>query len=157
MNARATYPPVTALLPHRGAMLLIDCILDSTADSITVEAMLSGTAWYAAADGSVPAWIGMELMAQAIAAHVSLVAIAAGKPPRRGVLLGTRAYTTTVPAFQACDRLTVTVRSNFHDEVSGLAAYACTIERAGTRLAEAELKVYEPADFERFILAEQRA
>jgi predicted hotdog family 3-hydroxylacyl-ACP dehydratase len=151
------FPPVTELLPHRGAMLLIGRILGNTADAVTVEAVLSGTAWYAAADGTVPAWIGMELMAQAIAAHVSLVAIAAGKPPRRGVLLGTRAYTATVPAYQAGDRLTVTVRSNFHDEASGLAAYACAIERADTRLAEAELKVYEPADFERFILAERHA
>jgi predicted hotdog family 3-hydroxylacyl-ACP dehydratase len=150
------FPPVTELLPHRDAMLLIDRVLGNADDCISVGATLSATGWYAEAGGNVPAWIGLELMAQAIAAHASLVAIAAGKPPRRGVLLGTRVYTTSVPAFRAGESLTITAQSSFHDHVSGLAAYICTIARAGTQLAEAELKVYEPADFERFTLTERR-
>jgi predicted hotdog family 3-hydroxylacyl-ACP dehydratase len=157
MSARDAFPPVTELLPHRDAMLLIDRILASSEGCTVVEAVLSSAGWYANADGTVPAWIGVELMAQAIAAHASLVAIASGKPPRRGVLLGTRAYTANVPAFPAGDGLTITARTFFQDAASGLAAYHCTITRAETPLAEAEIKVYEPDDFERFILPEPRA
>jgi len=156
MSAREAFPPVTELLPHRDAMLLIDRVLASTETCTVVEAALSPTGWYADADGNVPAWIGLELMAQAIAAHASLVAIAAGKPPRRGVLLGTRAYAASVPAFPAGDGLTITARAFFHDAASGLAAYRCSIAHAEQRLAEAEIKVYEPDDFERFILPDPR-
>ncbi len=156
MTAQPPWPPVSTLLPHRGEMLLIDRVLDSAGSRTAVEAPLSAAAWYVDALGQVPAWIGVELMAQAIGAHASLVALAAGAPPRRGVLLGTRAYTTTVPAFRAGDCLTIAAQASFHDE-SGLAAYVCTIERAGMRLAEAELKVYEPADFAQYLRAESAA
>ncbi len=156
MTLQSPWPSVAALLPHRGEMLLIDRVLDSAGDRTTVEATLKADAWYSDAQGNAPAWIGVELMAQAISAHASLVAIAAGAAPRRGVLLGTRAYSATVPAFHAGDRLTIAAQMSFHDE-SGLAAYVCTIERAGTRLAAAELKVYEPADFAQYILADGAA
>ena len=41
-------------------------------------------------DGQVPAWVGIEYMAQAIAAWAGCRARAAGKPPQLGFLLGSR-------------------------------------------------------------------
>lgn len=47
----------------------------------------------------MPAWFGIELMAQAIAAHVGLLSMRDGNPARPGVLLGSRKYEAHTPAF----------------------------------------------------------
>ena len=41
-------------------------------------------------DGQAPVWLGIELLAQTIAAHGGLLAQAAGRPPRAGLFLGSR-------------------------------------------------------------------
>src|ERR671939_470173 len=88
-----------------------------------------GDAWYAER-GAMPSWIGIELMAQAIAAHVGLVARTRGQPPKRGVLLGTRQYRASETRFAADVELHITARVTYRDE-SGLASYDATIERGG--------------------------
>ena len=60
-------------------------------------------------DAGVPAWAGVEYMAQTIAAHAGVEARARGEPPAIGFLLGTRAYSTSVEKFPNGSKLTVTV------------------------------------------------
>jgi len=48
----------------------------------------SSAGWYLDERGCMPAWMGIELMAQAVAAHAGLRGWLAGKPPKPGVLLG---------------------------------------------------------------------
>jgi predicted hotdog family 3-hydroxylacyl-ACP dehydratase len=145
-----TLPPIEALLPHRGTMLLLDRVLAFSAQDIAAECTPRRDAWYADARGNMPAWIGIELMAQAIAAHVGLVKRSEGKPVSPGVLLGTRRFEPAHSAFPAGQPLRVHAAISFRDE-SGLAAYDCRIEAAGEKLIEATLKVFEPADFQAFL------
>ena len=84
-------PPIEQVLPHRGSMLLLDRVISWDREHVAVVATPSSAGWYAEA-GGMPAWIGVELMAQAIAAHVGLLARSMGKAPKNGVLLGARAY-----------------------------------------------------------------
>jgi predicted hotdog family 3-hydroxylacyl-ACP dehydratase len=121
------------------------------AGSEAVEATLTvrPDAWYAEPDG-MPAWLGLELMAQAIAAHVGMRGWLAGKPPKPGVLLGCRAYEAKGAAFALGAALRVVARVAYRDE-SGFGAYDCVIRTAERELASATLKVYEPDDFERFL------
>jgi predicted hotdog family 3-hydroxylacyl-ACP dehydratase len=147
-----TLPPIEELLPHRGTMLLLDRVLAFSAQDITAECTPKREGWYADARGNMPAWIGIELMAQAIAAHVGLIKRSEGKPVSPGVLLGTRRYAPARAAFPAAQPLLVASSISFRDE-SGLAAYDCRIEAAGERLVEATLKVFEPADFQAFLQA----
>ncbi len=148
MNA---FPPIEALLPHRGNMLLLTHILAADNERAICEAIPDTQAWYADAEGAMPAWIGIELMAQSIAAHVALIASRAGKPPRPGVLLGTRAYKVETGRFPAGQPLQIAARISYRDD-SGLGAYDCSIaDDQGTTLATAAMTVYEPEDFERFI------
>lgn len=147
----STFPPIEDLLPHRGNMLLLTRMLAADEERATCEAVPDTQAWYAEADGTMPAWVGIELMAQAIAAHVALIARRAGKSPRPGVLLGTRAYKTTVDRHSAGQALHITAQLSYRDE-SGLGAYDCTLaDTAGTLLATAAITVYEPEDFDTFI------
>jgi predicted hotdog family 3-hydroxylacyl-ACP dehydratase len=81
-NANNALPPIEQLIPHRGTMLLLDAVSACSDESLTALAKVRGDAWYADADGAMPAWIGIELMAQAIAAHVGLLSMRARKHVR---------------------------------------------------------------------------
>ncbi len=107
--------------------------------------------------------IGIELMAQAIAAHVGLLAMRAGGRARPGVLLGSQKYKALIPAFPRDARLFIDAQEVLRSE-DGYGAYQCTIGNADdigsdgtrgispvTRYAEAVIKVFQPADFQTFI------
>jgi predicted hotdog family 3-hydroxylacyl-ACP dehydratase len=147
-----TIPPVEEILPHRGTMLMLDRVLEFGPGHAVAEYAPRRDAWYADSRGNMPAWVGIELMAQTIAAHVGLVKHSEGKSAKPGILLGTRRYVPGRAAFAAGETLRVGASLVFRDD-SGLAAYDCRIEAAGARLAEATIKVFEPADFRAFLEA----
>ena len=107
-------------------------------------------AWYADADGAMPAWIGIELMAQAIAAHVGLLSMRGGNPARPGVLLGSRRYDAHTPAFARGALLRIEVKELLRGD-EGHGAYECVIQHDGVVAAEAVIKVFQPRDFHSFI------
>jgi len=145
------FVPIEELLPHRGSMLLLTSMVDADAESATCEATPDANAWYADTDGTMPAWIGIELMAQTIAVHVALIARRAGRLPRPGVLLGTRAYRADADRFPAGQPLQVSARST-HRDAAGLGAYDCSLtDGRGRVLATAAITVYEPDDFAQFL------
>jgi predicted hotdog family 3-hydroxylacyl-ACP dehydratase len=144
------FPAIEELLPHRGAMLLLDSVLSGDESSIVARATVPEAAWYLDDQGGMPAWIGIEVMAQAIAAHASLQGRVKGRPPKRGVLLGCRAYRARMSRVAAGSLLQVSAKMTFVDE-SGLRAYDCAIESRSAELASATLKVFEPEDFEAFM------
>jgi predicted hotdog family 3-hydroxylacyl-ACP dehydratase len=143
-------PPIEDLVPHRGIMLWLDGVSAGDETAIEAHATVPAAAWYLDARGAMPAWIGIELMAQAVAAHVGLRGWLAGTPPKPGVLLGSRAYRASASSVAGGTRLQVSARSAYADE-SGFGAYDCAIRSSAGSLAEATLKVYEPADFGAFL------
>lgn len=153
-TARA-FPPIEELLLHRENMLLLEEVIAFSPEAVACRARPDPGAWYADANGGMPAWIGIELMAQAIAAHVALLSLGQGRQPRPGALLGTRAYQSQRAAFPAGQALTIRAQEACRT-ADGLASYACVIVSAtGEQLAAAALSVYEPEDFDQFISGEQ--
>ncbi|WP_069267962.1 hotdog family protein [Paraburkholderia nodosa] len=150
------FPPIEAIIPHRGTMLLLDSVAACSDESLTALARVRADAWYADEQGAMPAWIGIELMAQAIAAHVGLLSMRDGKPARPGVLLGTRRYEAAQGAFAGGAPLSVTVNELLRSE-EGHGAYGCTISQDGKLFAEATVKVYQPRDFQTFIEENSRS
>jgi predicted hotdog family 3-hydroxylacyl-ACP dehydratase len=149
------FPSIEDLLMHREKMLLLQEVTAFSDEAVVCRAVPDAGAWYTGGSGGMPAWIGIELMAQAIAAHVALHARSAGKPPRPGALLGTRAYRSVRPSFPAGEPLAVHARQTFRN-ADGLASYDCTIvSREEEQLATAALTVYEPEDFDQFISGTQ--
>lgn len=149
-QAQPSFPPIEELLPHRGIMLWLQGVTAADETAIEAHAAVPAEAWYLDAHGGMPAWIGIELMAQAIAAHAGLQGRRLGKPARPGVLLGTRAYRADSPSFPAGERLLVSARLSGADE-SGFGAYDCSIRGPAGPLASATLKIFAPADFEAFL------
>lgn len=141
---------VRDVLPHRGTMLLLDAIERCSETGIEVSAVARRDAWYADGNGAMPAWIGIELMAQAIAAHVGLLAAHAGSRAKPGVLLGANRYVAHRATFDADTVLRIVARELLRGD-EGHGAYECAILAGGQCCAEAVVKVYQPNDFQSFI------
>lgn len=142
--------PIEAIIPHRGTMLLIDGIDTFSEEALSARATVHADAWYATADGAMPAWIGIELMAQTIAAHVALLAMRGGGRARPGVLLGSRSYRALQASFAGGAQLLIHVTELLRSE-EGHGAYECTIHHGDVCCAEAVIKVFQPRDFQSFI------
>ena len=136
--------PIAELLPHAGEMILLDTVLEHGPEHALCSRRVPAGGLFHDADGSLPAWMGVELMAQAIAAWAGCRAKAKGEPVRLGFLLGTRHYTCNVVAFAPGSELRGEARRDFHDD-SRMGVFACRIEAAGV-LAEARLTVFSPPD-----------
>ncbi len=144
------FPPIETILPHRGTMLLLDAVEMCTDDRLVASASVDEQAWYADGQGAMPAWIGIELMAQAIAAHVGLLAMRAGGTALPGVLLGSRSYSAKIPAFGNEAKLIVEAKVLLRSE-GGYGAYECAIRQGRIECAGAVIKVFQPDDFRSFI------
>ncbi|MGH8854711.1 MAG: 3-hydroxylacyl-ACP dehydratase, partial [Telluria sp.] len=98
------------------------------------------------------AWVGVEYMAQAVAAHAGHTALQRGEPVRVGFLLGARRYACSVPAFAVGSLLRIHVRRALQGE-NGLGAFDCRIEdgRDGVELASATITVFQPHNVEEFL------
>lgn len=140
--------PATALLPHSGNIVLLDeivsCDDDTLEASVTVRSSL-----FSQADGSLPPWIGLEILAQAVAAWSGCQALAAGKPVRMGFLLGTRQYECRVDAFPPGAALAVRVARTLQDD-SGMGIFEGSILEGAREIAQARLNVYQPEDISRY-------
>lgn len=137
-----SYPPPAELLPHAGGAILIDEIVSDSDSVIEAAAIITAEHPYFVAGEGVPAWVGIELMAQAIAAHAGLSGRRANRAPRRGMLLGTRRYAARVSWFTDGARLTVRAEREFGDE-GGMAACLCRIDCDGQMVADAKIIIVE--------------
>lgn len=148
-----SFPPIEELLAHRDNMLLLEAVTEFSDTEVSCLARPDSTAWYALGpDETMPAWVGIELMAQSIAVHVALLSLRVGGGPKPGVLLGTRNYQANQAFFPADEPLIVRATESCRTG-NGVASYDCIIcSAAGEQMATAALTVYEPADFELFIL-----
>jgi predicted hotdog family 3-hydroxylacyl-ACP dehydratase len=148
--------PVAELLPQGPEAIVIDALVEHSARRSVAVAHVDERSTYSEGSG-VPAWAGIEYMAQTIAAHAGLEARARGERPALGFLLGTRAYTTSVDKFPNGSRLTVTVEPEIVD--AGYAAFKCAIaiddDSTDRVVATAVVTTYRPStqEIERLRLA----
>jgi predicted hotdog family 3-hydroxylacyl-ACP dehydratase len=105
----AEFPPIAALLPHAGAMRLLERVLAHD-EQQTRCAVAPPGALFRAARGGVPAWVALEYMAQCAAADGCLRRRARGLPLEPALLIGSRRVTFRCAGFDAAQRLEVTVR-----------------------------------------------
>ena len=147
--AAPTLPmPATALLPHSGNIVLLDEVVSCDDDTLAANATVRPSL-FSLADGSLPPWIGLEILAQAVAAWSGWQALVAGKPVRMGFLLGTRQYECHVDAFQPGAALTVRVARTLQDD-SGMGIFEGSIVEGQREIAQARLNVYQPEDMSRY-------
>ncbi|TDM05736.1 MAG: 3-hydroxylacyl-ACP dehydratase [Ideonella sp. MAG2] len=137
-------PPLQSCLPHRGRMLLIHRLLSADDETALAEVDVRPDSLFAQPEG-VPAWVGLEYMAQAVAAWAGARAQRAGRKPRLGFLLGTRRFEVKTPLFAHGSTLQVHVRCELMAD-NGLGQFDCQIHESGRLLCQAKVSVFEPED-----------
>src|SRR5688572_17623989 len=104
------FPRVTELLPHRGRAVLLRRVVAHDAASTTCEVDPAASELWKNADGSVPATVALEYMAQTIAAHGGLSDRESGREARPGFFLGSRRLEFRIRRFEPGELLEVTAR-----------------------------------------------
>ncbi len=141
---------IHSLVPHSGAMSLLGRFLAADEETLSAEVRIAPDSMFCQ-DGAVGAWVGVEYMAQAVAAHAGWCARQRGEPVRVGFLLGSRKYACSVAAFAVGTVLRIDVRRALQGE-NGLGAFDCRIEdENGTELATATITVFQPPNVEEFL------
>ncbi|MBD3874220.1 MULTISPECIES: ApeP family dehydratase [Stutzerimonas stutzeri subgroup] len=136
--------PIAELLPHAGDMILLDGVERFDDDSVETVLQVRADGLLSTTDGSLPAWVGVEIMAQSVAAFAGCHARQAGQPVELGFLLGTRSYQCNVEAFPAGADLRVRAHRSLQDD-NGMGVFECHLEGPGIH-AEARLNVFRPPE-----------
>jgi predicted hotdog family 3-hydroxylacyl-ACP dehydratase len=141
---------IRRFLPHSGAMVLLDRLLEAGTEDLLAEVTIRPDSLFCDGQG-VPAWVGVEYMAQAIAAYAGYAAQLRGEAVKIGFLLGTRRYEAGCPGFAVGSVLQVHVQRLLQAD-NGIGSFECRIHAAGQQLASATITVFQPADAAVFLV-----
>lgn len=139
---RGPFPQVGELIPHARGMLLLDRVLEHGPEQAVCTAKPGASELFRDAEGRVPAWVGLEYLAQCMAVYGALAARAEGRPPRMGPFIGGRRLALRVSHFEPEQVLRVTVRHLRGER--GLIAFQGRIQEGeeDEPLVEGRLHVY---------------
>lgn len=152
------YPlkPVDAYVPHSGRMVLLDEISACDEHGLTARAAIRPDhILLPAAAPALPAYLGMEIMAQGVAAWAGIHAAERGEAVRLGFLLGTRKLNLHYADIPVGTQLDVSVAQSWQDE-NGMGVFDCelrcrtpaagheTAMPAGSLLVSGAMNVYSP-------------
>lgn len=139
---------VAELVPHSGKMSLLDNIVEYGDDWLSAEVYITADSMFADENG-VPAWIGMEYMAQAVSAYAGLQERMKGGRPKLGFLLGTRKYLCSTDYFSIGKTLLLKVQLDMV-AANGLNVFQCVLQGEGV-VASANMNVFQPDDPDKFL------
>jgi predicted hotdog family 3-hydroxylacyl-ACP dehydratase len=139
-----TAPPIELLLPHRGAARLVERVLAWRDDSLECMGRIPPESPFVS-DGSAPSFVGLELAAQAAAAHEALGRRRSGGATDVvvGYLVGIKEARFGVARLRVGADFRVTVR--LLGGAPPLAIYAVRVELAGLEYVSATVSTYGAA------------
>lgn len=141
--------PIEQVVPHGQPMILIDTLEHFDEDSVRTSLTIRPDSMFC--DGhKVDAWVGIEYMAQTIAAYSGSHARQAGEEVVIGFLVGTRKYHCEVTEFRVSERLDIHASKVILGD-NGLGVFECTITINNRVVAEANLNVFQPPNPEEFL------
>lgn len=132
-------------LPHSGRMVLLDSIDFYDESSLKASATIgSGHILLPDDADALPVHLGMEIMAQGIAAWAGIQAALRGEPVRLGFLLGSRKIRFDAQNIPVGSRLTISVQQSYQDAV-GMGVFESTLTHAdGSPIISGALTVFSP-------------
>ena len=133
--------PLSKIIPHAWPMLLLDRVAVSSAERFECEVKLTEQSEFCER-GVVGGWVGLEYMAQTVAALAGTKDLLHGRKIGMGLLLGTQSYVALAPHFFAGQTLRVEAKEVAFDR-QGLSMVDCSIRDrdSGHELAHASLTV----------------
>jgi len=141
---------IDQVLPHTGRMLLLDELLSRDEAGIVTAVTIHRDTVMCDGVNGVPAWVGMEYMAQAACAYSGVSEVRDGDKPRVSLLLGTRSFTAQVPVFPIGSRLIVSAELVIRDD-DDLSVFNCRIECNGQQWAAGDIKAIRPVNLHALI------
>jgi len=127
-------------VPHRGRISLLDNVLEHSEEHCVASVHITPRSTFCLPGVGVPAYVGLEYMAQTVAAYDGAKRASAGAAPALGFLLGTRNYEARRDHFAPGETLVVTARITVSQHP--VAAFDCTISIKEEVVATASLTVY---------------
>ncbi|AMC34397.1 ApeP family dehydratase [Janthinobacterium sp. B9-8] len=140
---------ISDIMPHSGKMLLLDCAIAGNDTHFECEVTINADNLFFTGTG-VGAWVGVEYMAQTVAAWAGWQARLAGQTPKIGFLLGSRRYSCSVSEFALGQVLRIRISRAFQAD-NGLGQFDCQILINQQEVAQAALTVFEPLDASAFL------
>jgi len=144
-----TFPAMRALVPQSDAMVLLDRVIAADAESLCAEVTIRPDSLFYK-DKGVGAWIGIEYMAQTIAAYAGYIALQHGEPVKVGFLLGARRYECTQDFFALGTTLQIYARCLLQAD-NGLGSFECTISAHNKIIAQAIINAFQPDNLQQFL------
>jgi predicted hotdog family 3-hydroxylacyl-ACP dehydratase len=142
-----TFPPMEQLLPHRQPMILLTRMVEASTTTAVCEIDIGPDTQFCDG-GGVAAYVGIEYMAQAVAAFSGYQRHCKGQPIEVGFLLGAPKFKSHCWQFRLGQILRVEVVHIWGE--SQLARFECAIKdaRTGELLQQAELSVFKPENLD---------
>ncbi len=138
---------IEEVIKHRKPMRLVDELISFDENSACVSVTITNESeFYQAQPQGVPSYIGIEYMAQCIAAQAGANELASGGKIKLGFLLGTRKYQPNVAYFPGGETLQVKATILMQD-AAGLSVFDCMIvssQQPEIILAQAKINVFQP-------------
>ncbi len=150
--------PLESVVPHTGTMVLLDQIDHWDDEQLQASVTVRADAPFVD-DKGMPGWVGIELMAQTIAALAGCRARRANQPVKIGFLVGSRRYTCNRAYFPLGVQLQVNVKEIVTGD-QGLSVFECSLQATGANndiSASANINVFQPEDPEQFLQSGQPA
>ena len=139
-------PDPARLLSHRDDAVLLDEITYADQGRLAARLVVRAGTAFSDPSGNLPAWVGPEVMAQAISALSGWRSLRTrGRLPGIGLLLGIRSYAAPAGDFLCGEVLDVEVIESSADE-EGMAVFDGRISRSGEVAAAGTLTVFQPLD-----------
>lgn len=132
-------------------MLLVDLLVAFSEEAAECEFRVSPDNAFNVKGKGVPAYVGVEYMAQCIAVHAGVRAHLEGKPPPIGFLLGSRKLELREGYLEQGRAYTAGCRQILRGG-DGMGSFDCTITNEGRPIASARLAVLERHDDDAFRL-----
>jgi len=138
-------PDLIDLLPHDMPLVLVDELIDVQEFSIHCRVTISDkNIFFNHETKTLPAWVGIEFMAQSVAGWSGYHAWKKGNKSPIGFLLGSRKYQAECSDFQRGDILDIFAEQVL--ENNGMAVFSCYIESNGQQVASSQLNVFVPTE-----------
>ena len=117
---------LSQLIYHKSPMLLLDEIVDKDGEFNAIVKHQYPSI-FSQGDGSVPNWIAIEYMAQAISAYSGVRHLDNNEDIEYGLLLSVRNYHSSVVSFKLSQKIFINVNEIFKNE-NGIATFDCIIK-----------------------------
>jgi predicted hotdog family 3-hydroxylacyl-ACP dehydratase len=147
-----------AYLPHHPPMLLLETTENVTNEQAVCRVTVNRNgvlAPFIDANGCLPGWYALELMAQTVGVWSGWNRHQRGEAPiSLGMVLGARELKCAAGEFQADSTLEITVSLLMQDERFG--SFECEITHKGETLASGRVSTFQPGPQELTTLFQQR-